>query len=134
MVADPGNIDFQPELLENGRQLDSNDGAVTLQWPAPDGTIELQQASEPAFQHPLSRYTGSDPGSVITGLPEGQHYFRLRQVNTPAPSGPWSAPLEVRVEFMDRGHLILLLSLGAIVVLLTVGTIITGHYRTRREP
>jgi hypothetical protein len=126
-------IDFADDLTASARQTQSNDGTVTLAWRPPDQgvTVDLQQSRTPSFTAPITRYTGSDPGSVLTGLSEGDHFFRLRLHPASGPPGPWSEPLTVRVSFMDRGRLTLLLTLGGTVVALTVGAILTGHFRTR---
>ncbi len=79
----------------------------------------------------MVRYSGGDEGSVLTGLAEGTHYFRIRAVDAEGLPGAWSQPLEARVVFMDRHHLGRFLGLGGLVVILTVGTILHGHFRAR---
>ncbi len=115
--------------------LGSEDGTVTLAWPAPAlmTRVELQQSDRADFADFSIRYLGRDAGSVITGLPEGAHYFRLRALNELGEGSAWSEPLQVNVQFMDRGHLFGLLSLGGAVVLLTIGAIVTGFLRHRDD-
>jgi len=108
----------------------SDNGTVTLTWEKSEGAeIELQQASESDFGDASTRYQGTDPGSVITGLAEGVHYFRIRETS----SEDWSQALEIRVEFFPQAKLWVLLSLGAAVVLATTATIMTGYFKTRKE-
>lgn len=108
----------------------SDNGTVTLRWEkAPAAAIELQQSSDEDFGDPVTRYQGTDPGSVITGLPEGVHYFRIRETA----SGEWSQALAMRVEFFPRAKLWAILSLGAAVVLATIATILAGHLKHRKE-
>jgi len=150
--SDPGPISFfQPKslllfiaILLCGEQVGSNeidftdrvgleksvsdDGAVTLTWDKePSATIILQRDRSAAFTDPLVLYEGSDNGSVITGLEEGEHFFRIG-----SSEGKFSEPLRIRVEFVSRVQLIILLSLGAVVVLATVLAIVLGHLGTRR--
>jgi hypothetical protein len=94
----------------------------------PEGEqVVLEQSDNPDFKQPVVRYHGPQPASVLTGLPEGTHYFRLRLVS----SGTWSEPLATTVRFVPRGQLFLLLGAGAAVVALTVSTIIVGFLKTR---
>lgn len=108
----------------------SDNGTVNLSWEKPPNlAIELQQSSTADFLEPVVRYRGTDPGSVITGLPEGVHHFRIRD----AASGEWSPPLAVTVEFFPQAKLWTILGIGAVVVLVTIATIIAGHFKTRKE-
>ncbi|MGE9268904.1 MAG: hypothetical protein ACQKBY_12480 [Verrucomicrobiales bacterium] len=100
----------------------SDDGVVELKWEKEAETVvELEQAASADFSDPVPRYVGTDEGSVISGLPEGKHFFRLR-----AKGGEWSEPLGVEVAFFPRGRLFLLLGIGGVVVLATVGAILGG--------
>lgn len=94
-----------------------------------DKDIELQQSSDSAFTSASVRYFGRDTGSVLTGLAEGSHFFRIRAVE----SQEWSQPIEIRVEFLAQSRLYLLLGLGGVVVIATISTIIAGHFMTREE-
>lgn len=106
----------------------SDDGAVTLSWDKePSATIILQRDRSAAFTDPLLLYQGTDAGSVVTGLEEGEHFFRIGFAE-----GEFSEPLRIRVEFVSRVQLTILLSLGAIVVLATVLAIVLGYLGTRR--
>ena len=106
----------------------SDNGAVTLSWEGGEGMeVVLQQGVGPSFDDARTRYQGPDSGAVLTGLPEGIHYFRIGIVET----GEWSPPLKVEVTFFDRSALLLLLAIGGVVVCSTIGTIVAGHLRTR---
>jgi len=112
--------------------MPSADGAITLRWDGDDHLeVEVQQAGGVEFTAPVLRYRGTDAGTVLTGLAEGSHYFRIREMGPP--DGPWSAPLRVSVEFFPRRRLFLFLGLGAAVVLATIGTIVGGYFQTRRR-
>ena len=133
VAADVAPIDFADFLIADSRAVDSSDGKVSLQWapPAAESQVELQQAPSSSFTEPVTRHTGSEEGSVLTGLAEGSHFFRLRTLDPTGRPGPWSEALEVRVVFMNRGQLSLLLVLGGVVVVMTIGAILSGHLRTR---
>lgn len=134
MEARADGIDFLPELTASERRILITEGWIELKWPDSDEDteVELQQGIDPAFAEATIRYRGPDRGSVITGLPEGLHYFRVREVGAErGDAPPWSEPLTVEVVFMDRGTLFLFLAIGGVVVVLTVGAIIAGHFSSK---
>jgi len=94
--------------------------------------FELQQATSPAFEDPVTRYEGADRGSVLTGFREGAYYFRVRGKRD-GRAGPWSAPMKFVVDYMDRAVLLRYLTAGAAVFVLTVGAIVAGHRRAVRQ-
>jgi hypothetical protein len=104
----------------------SNDGSVLLEWSVDGREVELQQAAGPEFEDAVTRYTGGDSASALTGLAEGVHWFRIRD----AGDTQWSEPLRVEVDFVSNRTLVIYLSLGGLVVLLTVGAIVSGFLRT----
>ncbi len=132
-LAAPPAIDFSMRPAADA-PLASSDGTVTLAWDElpPSHTVELQQSDSADFSRAQTRYAGADAGSVLTGLPEGVHHFRVRAVGPAGTTGPWSEALAVDVTFMARGKLFLLLGLGGVVVLMTIGAILFGI--TRPEP
>lgn len=103
----------------------SNDGTVLLAWTLSGREVELQQAAGPEFEDAVTRYSGSDSASVLTGLAEGSHWFRIRD----GESLEWSDPLRVEVDFVSSRTLKIYLLSGGLVVLLTVGAIVSGFIR-----
>lgn len=77
------------------------------------------------------RYEGTDQSSVLTGLEEGRHYFRLRAAGAAPGAEVLVDPVSLEVKFFPRGKLFVLLGLGALVVVATIGTILIGGVRTR---
>lgn len=105
----------------------SDNGVVTLQWEASGKEVEVQRSVTPDFQKPRLVYRGTQTASVVTGLREGEYYFRIRD----AEEAEWSPALAVRVEYISRTKLFVLLSLGGVVVMGTIGAIFSG-YRSNR--
>lgn len=116
-----------PQFLPTeGEPLRSNNGVVTLAWSGDPATqFVLQQSSTETFATAVVRYSGPDTSSVLTGLPEGIHFFRIGEGR----EGSWSDPVEVEVSYVGRGTLLSLLGLGFLVVVLTVAAILGGHQR-----
>lgn len=115
-----------PQFQTLEKPMRSNNGVVTLNWSGDEGArFVLQQSSTNDFVTAVVRYTGPDTTSILTGLPEGVHFFRIGM----EPDGRWSTPVEVEVSYVGKGILMLLLGLGFLVVVLTVGAILRGHQR-----
>ncbi len=112
---------------------------MDLKWQSKGAaTYELQERySEQREEHGLSqtRYTGPDSSSVRSGLQEGWHAFQVRAIEKDGTRSEWSETLYLKVTYMDRGRLQLLLLLGGLVVLSTIAAILHGHlsHRNRKE-
>lgn len=120
--------------------IESEEGKAVLQWsPASDAADSdaefiLQQSKDPAFSKPRKLYEGPDRGTVVTGLPEGEYFFRVREaLGTTATPEDWSETLTVRVEYPARHTVVLLMSLGMIVFVGTVAAILIGYRQTSSE-
>ena len=104
-----------------------SDGAITLEWNS-EGIIVLEHARSKEFAKPWLRYRGDDQSSVLTGLAEGEHFFRIKEEGEET---SWSKVLPVQVEFVDLTLMYFLLAVGGAVSLLTVGAIIYGSRKTK---
>ena len=111
----------------------------TLEWTAEadgDGpvTFELRQSSELDFAEYRVRYEGQDRASFLAGLPEGDHYFQVR-ASTPGngSEGPWSDPFQLTIEYQSLTLAWLLFGVGAVVFLATLGLVVAGSAKARRE-
>ena len=104
-----------------------SDGAITLEWNS-EGIIVLEHARSKEFAKPWLRYRGDDQSSVLTGLAEGEHFFRIKEEGEET---SWSKVLPVQVEFVDLTLMYFLLAVGSAVSLLTVGAIIYGSRKTK---
>lgn len=104
-----------------------SDGAITLEWNS-ERSIVLEHARSKEFTKPWVRYRGDDQSSVLTGLAEGEHFFRIKEEGEDT---SWSRVLPVQVEFVDLTLMYFLLAVGGAVSLLTVGAIIHGSRKTK---
>jgi len=96
-------------LTEN--DPDNPEGHITIKWTADGGAAahQLQYDTDADFSDPLVWHEGADTESFISGLEDGEHYFRVRSREADEEAwGPWSATLTVEV---DRQSLTLAWSL-----------------------
>lgn len=121
--------------------IEQADPFITLAWEvdeesngASPAAFELQEDSSADFSDPLTRYRGGDLGSFISGLPEGDFYFRVRAVGAEEETGPWSEPLRLTVKYYSLAWAFFLFGIGAVVSIATVGLVVIGDRRSRRAP
>lgn len=114
----------------------SNDGSFTLSWQLPANTeIELQQSNQ-ALNGFKTIYTGADLATVITGLTDGNYFYRARIVGSQGYVSNWSPTLTIKVQHHAIGRAFAFFLLGAVVfvgllVLILLGGKITkqgGHF------
>ncbi|MFW5882829.1 MAG: hypothetical protein ACOCVG_00510 [Verrucomicrobiota bacterium] len=119
-----GHVELRWTLVEEGA-LDAEE--------AEGVRFQLEQATVADFSDATERYVGRDLGSFISGLAEGNYYFRVRAVAPSGEPGAWSEPMQVTVDYPNVRLVQTLLIAGAIVLVLTVGAIIAGHLKTKKE-
>jgi len=100
-------------------------GFYRLSWHTQDKKVELQEATSPNFQQPSVRYTGHDTASVISGVPNGVWYYRLRVLGDNG-AGPWSHSVKVTVAHHSLTRAFMFLALGIVVFLATVVMVVRG--------
>ena len=105
----------------------SSDGVVTLKWKS-ESSVILEHSRSGEFSKSWVRYQGEDQSSVLSGLAEGNHFFRFKHTGE---KSEWSDILPVRVEFVDLTLMYVLLSVGGLVSILTVSAIIYGARKSR---
>lgn len=122
MVGSPVAADSSP--LELGLEGDSSAGHLRLTWSGggPGAEYELQQSEDEGFSSVEVRYRGEQTASVLSGLPNGEFYFRVRTVEgegggTP---GPWSSAVSFVVTHYSLQFAVTLLVIGALIFLSTV--------------
>jgi len=132
--VDSAGQSYQPD--EDGDLLvQTSEGHVRLVWVevdeeevGGDRVFTLEQSRERGFPEDATyvRYEGRDRASVLTGFAEGEYWFRVR-----AEGGPWSEPLRLEVEYMERWILFSLVLAGLLVMAMTVTALLRGHFRYR---
>ena len=119
------------------------DGYATLRWtPAAesDGPVEfeLRVTSDALDLEGTTLYRGRDRATFVSGLPEGEHVYRVRARAmadgdaSEAPWGPWSDPQEVVVEYHPIGLAWGLFGVGAVLVACIVSYLVLADARARR--
>ncbi|HEY9559397.1 MAG TPA: hypothetical protein VIR29_01275 [Anseongella sp.] len=130
MVAPAVGAGQQIELSSSKSGL-SRDGHVRLQWAVTDGSsgnvFLVQQAETEAFSTPRIIYHGPDQATFISGLENGNYYFRVRREN-----GDWSNVMALEVNHHSLYLTFILLSIGAVVFLLTAAMVIYGSRKSAR--
>jgi hypothetical protein len=111
----------------------TSEGHATLSWAAresggPARTFELQYSDRSDFDTARTWYRGPDRASFVSGLPEGETWFRVRALEDEL-AGPFSEPIAVEVRYASDAVVARLMALGAVVFLATVATVVIGHRR-----
>lgn len=106
-------------------------GSVSLKWqvPAvlPSDHFELEQAVQENFFSPEAVYSGPDRGTYLSGLPDGDYYYRVRVVNTQEEKpSQWSPSVHRSVQHPSLEFTFTMLGVGATVFLSTIGVIVQG--------
>ncbi len=121
--------------VEDDSPRKAAEGWVSLGWTVPEEVgalegleFELQEATVAGFAEPQLQYRGRDTASFVAGLAEGSYFYRVRLVGDDE-VGPWSEPLEVRVEYVNQGLVWTLLAAGMLGFVATAGTLFVSHRR-----
>jgi hypothetical protein len=115
---------------------DSQAGHVTVSWAAREGAdaseFQVQEATSNAFQDARDIYRGQHTASVISGLRNGDFYFRAR-AKTGAGWSDWSEPAKFHVEHPSLRIAFGLFGLGALVFGATTWVIVRGARSSTAE-
>lgn len=130
----------QPPSFNEPLREESHSGHIKIIWEDsgvnPDGVdFQLQQSQDPTFATSKTLYQGDDLGTFLSGLPNGEYYFRLRKVDerSAEPLSGWSAPLWLTVEHHPLSLALWLFVLGAVVFALTVFVLLKGVRDTKED-
>jgi hypothetical protein len=130
-VQSPGLVqagDTAPRLSSDTETATA--GFYRLSWETgKPGRVELQQADSPAFTHATLRYRGPDRASVISGMPDGKWYYRVRTLDD-QDTGPWGKTVELTVAHHPLSRAFMFFALGVAVFLATVALVLRGKERT----
>jgi len=103
----------------------STAGYFQLSWQDDTGqSFQLQQAPHPTFEDAVTLYDGSDRATVISGLPNGDYFYRVR-----SDDGLWSDTLKVSVKHHSLAKALGFFGLGAVMFIVMVVLLINGIRR-----
>lgn len=118
------------EFSISANPTDSSDGTVRLTWSVPGGALaHIQRDTGAGFADPASVYLGADGASVITGLTDGQYFFRGRLQFSDGRVSAWSDAVAVTVQHHSLNRALVFFLLGAVVFLATLLLIVSGARR-----
>lgn len=102
----------------------SNEGYFVLNWqtPSPDATLIIEQASSSDFVNPVIREIAGEGAATITGLTDGNYFFRLVDENNVL-----SNTVQVSVAHHSLGRAAGFFLLGLILFSILVITILRGN-------
>jgi len=103
----------------------STAGYFQLSWQDPASqSFELQKSSDPDFHDAVTLYHGPDKATVISGLPNGNYFYRVRSED-----GLWSKAVEVTVKHHSLGKALGFFGLGAAMFVVMVVLLVKGARR-----
>lgn len=112
-------------------------GSFTLKWTSPEDPVstrfELQEGTQRNFSSPRIIYAGPDRGTYISGLPNGDFFYRVRLVNVQEPEkSQWSSPVHRAVQHPSLTFALSVMGVGAIVLISTISIIAVGAKNEKR--
>lgn len=130
----------EPPQFDNPPENFTESGYIKLSWEWPPGhedasthEFELQQAQDDRFSSNTPIYQGQDFATFLSGLRNGDYYYRVR-VKQGSDWSDWSKPVRVEVRHHSLSLAFTLFGLGALVFLLTVGIIVQGNRKVTQNP
>jgi len=133
------SADTEIPVLTSDTQLASA-GYYQLSWQP--GTVgasnknssyELQQSVDKSFKIIKSLYIGPDHASVISGMSNGQYFYRVRKVYVDRSSSAWSNAVMVSVQHHSLYKAWAFFFAGAVVFLFTLFFIVFASKRENRD-
>ena len=110
----------------------SHDGVARLTWDVPDtASITLQQAPGIAFDQPTILYRGRDSGTTLTGLADGEYFYRIGIHSDQSGDAQWSAPVRLEVSHHPLSRAWTFFAVGVVVFVATLGLVFLGSRRHR---
>lgn len=105
-------------------------GYFQLKWESPTDSdtideFELQQADNTAFSNPSIIYQGPDLSTAISGLRNGNYFYRIRSQQ----SDDWSEAIKVEVAHHSLARAWGFFALGATMFIIMLLVLITGVRR-----
>lgn len=143
----PPAVSLTSPLLDAGPDAASRDGNLSLLWRLPDSLADPASGrrSNPAatrWSFQVEERIGEvstmiDAGAylstALSGREDGVYQYRVRALDADGTPGPWSAPIELRVNHHPLWLALLFFAIGGLVFLATATLIVAGH-RLSRDP
>ena len=82
--------------------------------------FELQQSPDAGFHTTKVIYRGPDRASVISGLPDGDYYYRVRIIQADRTASAWSHPMAIKVQHHSLIKAVWFFITGAAVFFITL--------------
>jgi len=122
-----GSAVYASPNLNSDTEL-STAGYFQLSWKdEANQSFVLQQSTRSDFRDAITIYQGPDQATVISGLPDGDYFYRVA-----SDSHQWSEPTEVKVKHHSLTKALGFFGLGAFMFILMTTLLIKGA--TRKEP
>ncbi len=104
----------------------SDDGTIELEWAGSQGrgVFIVERASTPDFENNILVYEGPDTATFVSGLAEGEYYFRVREHG----EQETSSALVVQVQFVSLKLVMWLLGAGLLCLVLLLFFLLRGHF------
>lgn len=135
-TGEPEPAPADPPLFENDSTNYTSSGSIKLTWRSQSSDpsdanveFELQRATDRSFTDAHTYYRGPDLATYISGLANGNYYYRIREIRGAQPFSAWSVPVEVIVEHHTLNLAFTLFGIGAVVFLLTLIVVLRGASR-----
>ena len=133
-----------PPVFENSAEELTESGYVKLswRWGPPQSEpgqfeFELQRSQDSQFETATTLYRGPDFATFLSGLENGNYYFRVRGITANLAKGEgkseWSAPVLIRVNHHSLSLALILFGIGAVLFLLTVAIVIHGTRKSAQN-
>lgn len=117
-------------------EVSTNSGYKKIDWgdntEDMDLTYQLQQSESKDFKNAKTLYKGKDRATFVSGLPNGNYYYRVRAFKGQQKSD-WSNTVVLRVKHYSLKLAFLLAAIGIVVFLLTVYIIIHGVRQQEKQ-
>lgn len=119
-VAQPPRLDADTEI--------ATAGYYSLNWKAAGrgAVFELQEAGSAGFAEGEARYIGPDTAIQLSGLSDGDYFYRVRVIEPRSEATGWSEVVQVQVEHHPLSRALIFFTVGLIVFLATVILIVRG--------
>lgn len=100
----------------------STAGYFNLSWSSDQSApYVVQQSLDASFNQVKTIYQGADQATVMSGLPDGQYFYRMQ-----ASAGQWSEAIKVEVKHHTLEKAFAFFAAGAVMLFILVFVLIKG--------